>query len=118
MENVKIKVFNIVGNGNCTLPEDGEKVFEVIKKALENDKKVMISFKNVTTITSAFLNSAIGKLYGSFDETMLKDHLQVEDMAVEDQIILKRVVSGAKLYFKDSKRMIESVKEILGEDDE
>ncbi|MDD2267676.1 STAS-like domain-containing protein [Sulfuricurvum sp.] len=118
MESVKINVFNIVGNGNCTLPEDGEKVFEAIKKALESNKKAMISFKNVTTITSAFLNSAIGKLYGSFEDAKLKESLQVEDMAVEDQIILKRVVIGAKLYFKDSQRMVESIKEILGEDDE
>lgn len=118
MENVKVNVFNIVGNANCTLPEDGEKVFEAIKKALDENKKVVISFKNVVTITSAFLNSAIGKLYGSFEEDKIKQSLQIEEMAIEDKIILKRVIIGAKLYFKEPTRMYESIKEILGEDDE
>lgn len=118
MDELKVNIFNIVGNSDCTIPEDGNRVFEILKKALDENKKITISFKNVEVITSAFLNSAIGKLYGEFDENKIKAHLEVEDMAPEDMILLKRVISTAKLYFKDPDKMTASIKEILGEDDE
>ena len=118
MEEIKVNIFNLVGNGDCTLPEDGNKIFDILKKALNDDKKIIISFKNINSITSAFLNSAIGKLYGEFEESRIKDSLEIEDILIEDKIILKRVISGAKLYFKDPERMINSIKKILGEEDE
>jgi len=118
MEEIKVNIFNLVGNGDCTLPEDGDKIFDILKKTLNDDKKVIISFKNINSITSAFLNSAVGKLYGEFEESKIKESLKIEDMLIEDKIILKRVISGAKLYFEDPERMINSIKKILGEEDE
>ncbi|MFW3413120.1 STAS-like domain-containing protein [Aliarcobacter butzleri] len=115
MDEIKVNIFNIVGQGNCTLPEDGDKVFEILKKALNENKKVVISFKNVEKITSAFLNNAIGKLYNSFEEEKIKDYLSTEDMSSSAKVLLKRVVSTAKNYFKDPERLKASVKRILGE---
>ena len=118
MDKIKINVFNIVGYSDCTLPEDGDKIYNILEKALSEDKKVVISFKNVDKLTSAFLNNAIGKLYGKFDEDKIKESLSLEDISSSGKILLKRVVSTAKLYFKNPDKMRESIKEILGEDDE
>jgi hypothetical protein len=118
MDKIKINVFNIVGYSDCTLPEDGDKVYSALDKALSKDKKVVISFKNIDKLTSAFLNNAIGKLYGKFDEDKIKESLSLEDISSSGKILLKRVVSTAKLYFKNPDKMRESIKEILGEDDE
>ena len=115
MDEIKVNVMNIVGQGNCTLPEDGDKVFQILQKALNENKRVVISFKNVDTITSAFLNNAIGKLYNSFEEKKIKDYLSTEDMSSSEKVLLKRVVSTAKNYFKDPDRLKASVKRILGE---
>lgn len=42
MDEIKVNVFNIVGQGNCTLPEDGDKVFQILQKALNENKRVVI----------------------------------------------------------------------------
>ncbi len=118
MDKIKINIFNIVGYSDCTLPEDGDKIYNIIEKALNEGKKVLISFQNIERVTSAFLNNAIGKLYGKFDEDVLKDSLSLEHMSLSGKILLKRVISTAKLYFKDPDKMRKSVKEILGEYDE
>lgn len=117
MDEIKINIFSIVGQKDCTLPEDGDKVFKVIQKALGENKKALISFKNIEKLTTAFLNNAIGKLYGEFEESKLKDSLSVEDISESGKVRLKRVVTNAKNYFKHPGKMKESIREILGEDD-
>ena len=117
MDEVKIGVFGMVGQKDCTLPEDGDKVFDALQRALHENKKVVISFKNVEKLTTAFLNNAIGKLYGEFEEEKIKESLSVEDMTESGKVRLKRVVTNAKNFFKNPDRMKESIKEILGEDD-
>lgn len=118
MNEVKINVYNIVGYSDCTLPEDGDKVYIILEKALNENKKVLISFKNIDTLTSAFLNNAIGKLYATFEENKIKDSLNIEDITNSGKVLLKKVVSTAKVYFKNPEKMRASVREILGEDDE
>lgn len=113
----EIKLTEIVGSDLCIASEDGQKVHDAIKKALQEDKKIKISFKNVNDLTSAFLNSAIGQLYGEFSEDELKDSLAVSDTSYEDLTLLKRVIQRAKEFFKDKERFEMATRELLGEDD-
>lgn len=118
MDEVKIDIYSIVGQKDCTLPEDGDKVFNSLKRILQENRKVIISFKNVEKLTTAFLNNAIGKLYGIFEEDVIKQSLSVKDISDSGKVRLKRVVTNAKNFFKNPDEMRETVKEILGEDDE
>ena len=118
MNELRIDIFNIVGQKDCTLPEDGDKVFNSLKRALEENKKIVISFQNVEKLTTAFLNNAIGKLYKDFEEDKIKQSLSVENITESGKVRLKRVVANAKNYFKNPDKMRESIKEILGEEDE
>ena len=115
MKEIIIPVFNTVGNPLCGAAEDGQKVFELIEKALKEGNKVKISFQNVEMLTSAFLNVAIGQLYKDFSEEDIKSKLSVENMAPEDMALLKRVTTTAKLYFKNPGAMEKSIEDILGE---
>lgn len=115
MEILTISVFNVVGNSFCVEADDGQKVYELIKKALLENRKVKVSFQNVEMLTSAFLNTAIGQLYKDFSEGEIKNNLSVDNMSKEDASLLKRVVSTAKLYYKDPEEMEKSIAEILGE---
>jgi hypothetical protein len=74
-----------------------------------------VSFRNVTSLTSAFLNAAIGQLYGSFNEEEIRAKLQVEDVEPEDLELLKRVVDTAKEYFKDPDVHRAATNEMLGD---
>lgn len=113
---VIINVVKVVGDSICVTDDDGKKVYDVIVDALHNGKKVKISFKGVTDLTSAFLNNAIGKLYGNFDETFIKSKLSVTDLPQNDVAILKRVVDRAKSFFDDPEHYIRVANEVLGDD--
>jgi len=74
----------------------------------------VLSFHNVSTLTSAFLNAAIGQLYGEFSEEQIRALLKVQDMQSDDLALLKRVVETAKEYFKDPQKFDQAVRDELG----
>lgn len=99
-----ISPYEIVGSPLCVASDDGQKVFERIAMALKESQPVTVSFRNVTSLTSAFLNAAIGQFYGSFSPGEIRARLKVKDMVPADLALLKRVVDTAKEYFKDPGR--------------
>lgn len=115
MEPVKISVCSIVGSPSCFSEKDAEKVYEKIKEALANDKNVELSFLNVELLTPAFLNAAIGKLYGDFPEEKIKNSLFLSNITKEDRMMVKKVVETAKIYYKDPKQLAKIIKAILKE---
>lgn len=115
MEAITINIINIVGSSFCVEAEDGEKVFVLIDGLLSDQKKVVLSFLNIEMLTTAFLNTAIGKLYGKFTEEQIRANLSVRDLSPSGAVSLKRVVETAKLYYKDPGAMERSINDILGE---
>lgn len=113
-QEIVVRVFDVVGGPLCVASDDGKLVHDKIAPLLREGKKVVLSFAQVDTVISAFLNAAIGQLYGEFKEEEIRARLTVRDMAQEDLVLLKRVVDNAKAYFKDPKRFNQAV----GEDDE
>ncbi|HMV44300.1 MAG TPA: STAS-like domain-containing protein [Leptospiraceae bacterium] len=115
MNTVDISVFSIVGSPICVDAEDGERVYELIHKTLKSNSKANISFLNVDMLTSAFLNTAIGKLYNDFSEDEIKKMVSITNISDVDKSLLKRVVKNAKLYYKDPTWMEKTLSEITGE---
>jgi len=107
-------MFEIVGSPFCVASHDGEKVHKHLDAALIANQDVVLSFHNVTALTTAFLTAAIGELYGTFSEEEVRAQLKVEDMEQDDLALLKRVVDNAKLYFKDPERFDKVVEETQG----
>ena len=110
---MKISVYEVVGSSLCVASDDGQKVHDRLAAILGAGHGVVLSFHNVSTMTSAFLNAAIGQLYGTFSEERIRSLLKVEEMEPEDAALLKRVVETAKLYFKDPQRFDQAVRETL-----
>ena len=110
-QDVRISVFEIVGSALCVASSDGQKVFDRVSTALKEGARVTLSFRNVSSLTSAFLNAAIGQLYGGFKEDEIRASLTVADMQRDDLVLLKRVVDTAKEYFKDPKRFERAINE-------
>ena len=117
-EDIRISIFGVVGNPLCVASNDGQKVYDRLAAALQADRPITLSFHNVTTLTSAFLNAAIGQLYGPFSEEQIRSRLKVENIEPDDRALLKRVVDNAKLYFKDPQRFDQVVRETLEDEDD
>ncbi|AQQ70178.1 hypothetical protein SMSP2_00521 [Limihaloglobus sulfuriphilus] len=113
---IELSIFEIVGSPLCVASGDGEKVYERLDQAFSNGVEVKLSFGNIDTLTSAFLNAAIGQLYGSYSEEQIRNLLKVQDMQPDDMALLKRVVETAKLYFKDPDGFDKANREAMEED--
>lgn len=114
---ITLKIYEIVGSEFCVAADDGQKVHDQIVRALQNNLKVRISFINIERLTSAFLNVAIGQLYGEFPEELLRSNLSVTDIESDDLDLLKRVIDTAKLYFKDPERFKIIRDRVIGEEE-
>jgi hypothetical protein len=112
-----IRVFEIVGGSLCVSSEDGQIIHDKIAHLIREGHKVVVSFDRVETLISAFLNAAIGQLYGEFTEEQIRSSLSVRDMAPEDMALLKRVVDNAKAYFKNRSSFDQAWKEEVGDEE-
>ena len=112
MENITIKIVNVIGDVYGVEAEDGQKVFDLVIKAFDDKKQVTLSFQNIEMLTTAFLNTAIGQLYKDYSEVFVKENLKVSDVSESGKVALKRVVDTAKLYYKDPEALKRSIDEI------
>lgn len=117
-KDVFISIFEVVGNSLCVASSDGQKVFERLASALKEGGRVVLSFRNVSTLTSAFLNAAIGQLYGEFSGEQIRSLLKVQDIQPDDLALLKRVVETAKQYFSDPQKFDQALRDTLGDEDD
>lgn len=113
-----LSIFEAVGSPLCVASSDGQRVYDRLAAVLREGRSVTLSFHNVTTLTSAFLNAAIGQLYGSFSEEQIRALLKVQDIQSDDLALLKRAVDTAKQYFKDPQRFDEVIRDALGDGDD
>lgn len=115
-KDVTISIFEVIGSPLCVAAGDGQKVYDRLAAAIREGRRATLSFHNVSTLTSAFLNAAVGQLYGEFSEEQIRASLTVQDMAPDDLALLKRVVETAKEYFKDPQRFDQAVRDTLRDD--
>lgn len=114
----ELKLSGIVGSGLCIAASDGQKVFAEIEASIRSGRKVCLSFQGVEDLTSAFLNCAVGQLYGKFPEQQISEMLtiRVESASDEDLILLNRVTERARDFFKHPQRHKAAAKNALGDD--
>ena len=97
---VTISIFEITGTAHCISQSDGQRVCDRISGFLDGGINIVLSFKNISTLTPAFLNVAIGQLYGIFREEIVSNLLEIKDVQDDDLPLLMRVVENAKHYFE------------------
>lgn len=110
-----LSVYEIVGSPLCVASDDGQKVYDRLAVALKEGRAVTLSFHNVTALTSAFLNAAIGQAYGEFSEDEIRGLVKVADLQDDDLGLLRRVVETAKRYFNDP-YFLDAVHEVMEAD--
>jgi hypothetical protein len=93
-----------IGSPFCVSNEDGVKAYIKIADILARDEEVLLSFKGVTRLTTAFLNAAVGQLYDNFDASTIDRLLAVTDADNSHLAKLKTTMSNAKLFFKNRRQ--------------
>lgn len=105
MSNINYNIRDMIGHDVLIASSDGKKIYDVIKRSLENDITISVSFSNITPISYAFLNSAIGQIYnGEFSEEQIREKLIIQGLSPEYEFLLHRVVLRAKEYHSNPEK--------------
>ncbi|MEX4003601.1 STAS-like domain-containing protein [Paraburkholderia sp. EG285A] len=112
-----VSISEVVEGPLCISAEDGQRVHDVIAARLRAKEPVAVSFAGIETLISAFLNAAIGQLYGEFSEVTIRELLTVVDMNREDLALLKRVVDNAKMYFENRDKVDSAWRDEVGDEE-
>lgn len=96
---INVRVSQLVGP-LCVSMRDGERLYEKIFPHLEKGVPINLSFEHVEVIISAFLNSAIGQLYGKLPYDRVDHLISCSGLESDDQDLLERVIQNAKLYYE------------------
>ena len=119
MKTIRISVSSRVGGGICVAASDGKKVHNEIHKIITSGNRAELSFFGVTRMTTAFLNAAVGQLYGELPEDTIRKHLAApvdyQDWHLDR---LKMVVERAKVFFADANAVEELFDDGKGDADE
>lgn len=62
---------------HCHANSDGDTIFSIIKPMLDKGEKIKISFKNINSVTSSFVNSAFIELLEYFKFDYIKANLNL-----------------------------------------
>ena len=100
MHTVKIKLSEVVGN-HCLESDDGDKVRNIISKAIDGKYQITVSFEGVETLGTTFLHHAFGALYGQYAQGHIMNHLTVEKISTDDLCAVNRVIQNAIIYFRN-----------------
>ena len=100
---MKIKIFDIIKTDFAVTTDNGNKVFNLIDANLSLGDSVEIDFSQIETMTTAFLNSAVGQLYSreKYNSKFLNDHISLIGFKDNHFTLIKMVIERAKEYFAD-----------------
>jgi len=98
-----VNIREIIGSDSALTPSSGELIYKVLEREISSKNPVKLDFSGIEIITSAFLNSAVGRLYSKYSSTQLNDLLFIINISNDDLQLLKKVIERAKEYFTDQK---------------
>ncbi len=119
MKTVTIKISQVIGSGYGVSASDGKLVYNAIANEISKGNRVLISFENTTRLTTAFLNAAVGQLYGEFSADKVRSVLVPPEDAEDWQLHrLKLVIDRAKVFFSDPDSVSGIISSEVGGDDD
>lgn len=112
---VNLIVKDIIGSQIAMATEAGDKVFNTIYSYLKQTTNVTLDFSNISILTTAFLNAALGQLYGekTFTSEFLNEHLKIVNVQDEDKALFPIVIQRAKEYFKNREDFEDSANQVF-----
>ncbi len=96
-----IKVVDEIGPV-CVDPEDGTLLCQQSSTALSQGLEVLLDFSGVKTLTSSFLNAALGCLFASFSVDTLTQKLKYSGLDPTDEKLVRLVVTNAIRFYAAS----------------
>lgn len=71
------RLADIIGSPTAISPNLGLRAFDFVQGVFQEGEAISIDFEGIESLTTAFCNAFIGKLYMSFDPELLDRNVQV-----------------------------------------
>ena len=113
-----MQVFDIVGGPSCVSASDGQRLHDKIAPPIKKGIPVVLSFERVDVLITAFLNAAVGQLYGELPKDRLGELLTFRDLDPDGDEMLKRVIENAERYFNNPEAFNRAWEDEVGDEDE
>ncbi|MFI5455287.1 MAG: STAS-like domain-containing protein [Isosphaerales bacterium] len=98
---IHIRVLDAVGP-ICVDPEDGTVLCVLMHNALSQGQDVNLDFAGVRTLTSSFLNSAVGCLRATLPAEAIEGKLSWAGLDAEDEELIRLVLKNANRFYSAS----------------
>src|SRR5438128_12037341 len=95
---INIRVSDLFGP-ICVDSEDGARLCELVHGALGRGESVCLEFGGVSTLASAFLNTAVGCLYAFFGKDDLDRRLLWKGLDPTDEAVMRFVQRNAIRFY-------------------
>lgn len=112
-DNILIQVRTVINSPFCIDAADGQKIYELLHKALTEKKAVTLSFKGIELLITAFLNTAVGQLFKDFTEEEINLYLSKTDLDVQFEPVWDKVITGAPIFYAHQEKMENDIKDVL-----
>ena len=101
-EKAQIKVLEICGQ-NCAGLQRGEVLSGKLAPALASKSDVILDFTGLKTVTSSFLNVAIGRFFGGPEGAAVESQINWVGIDEDTKAIIQIVIDNAKQFFRNDK---------------
>jgi hypothetical protein len=110
--NMKVMIRDTVG-ARCMVPEDGQKIHDMIAPALKSGDDVYLDFSGVNLFASPFFNFAIGQLLNDVPVESVRRLLHLEQINDVGKLVVERVISNASAYHgnEDYQKIVDQILE-------
>ncbi len=115
MKSLTIKLNDLISCQKGITPDEGQPVYDKLIASLQEGQKIVLDFKGVEILTTAFLNVAIGNLYKDYNSERLRELLSFENLDDATARRIKKVTDNAKEFYKNQEGFSQMVKEVLNE---
>ena len=120
-ETHEVVISELIASDVAMTPAEGDLVREEIERILSEHQgqrlRIVLSFSELSVVTSAFLNTAVGELYGKHDWDSLARVLSVAKAPDRYHELLRRVVKTAKNYYSNREGFRSSVDQVVDDDE-
>ncbi len=110
---IYIDVAEKIENPSALTQEQGNLIYNEIVPAIEQGTHVVLDFEQVESMITAFLNNAIGQLYGKFTSEQISEYLKITNFPDIKKSTLNLVISNAKKFYSNQEKFNATAKEVF-----
>ena len=105
MKTTNIDVKNTIHSPYCIDMEDGNIIYNHVKKELEDGSVVVLSFDGIEILITAFLVSAVGKLFETYDAERLHSSVKAIGLHKDFEPLWDKIMKGSSRYYAHKEKI-------------